>query len=218
MIAFISMTSAFMHARTFLAVLAFAYFFGNVAPALAQETHLYTVKSNQAPKLQADAGGDIEAMSGNVISLGGDPVAMGGTPPYAFAWTPVEELSGPEDSHPQITVGETPATYVLTVTDDAGCTASDEIIVSARIITSTISRHDGKFHVFPNPSNTWLVVRVAGIERGTMAVVDGSGADAMTEELHSGENLFDISSLKSGVYFLRLNEGLAVQTIRIVVP
>jgi hypothetical protein len=213
----ISMKSLFMQ-LIFLLVVALACSLGISTPALGQQVHPYTVKSNQPAKLVADAGPDVVAKVGEERTLGGDPIATGGTPPYSVIWSPADGLSDPEDTHPQIMVEEEGATYVLTVTDDKGCTASDEIIITAEVITAVISDHDKEFQVFPNPSKSWLVVRLSGVEGGNMTVVDSRGTSVMTGMLNVGENRFDVSSFRSGQYFLRLSNGRTTQTIRIVVP
>ncbi|MCB9448558.1 MAG: PKD domain-containing protein [Flavobacteriales bacterium] len=53
----------------------------------------------------------------------------GGITPYSFAWTPATDLSDPNIANPVATPGTT-TTYVVMVTDSAGCTGTDSITVT----------------------------------------------------------------------------------------
>ncbi|MEP7219929.1 MAG: hypothetical protein ABI876_13485, partial [Bacteroidota bacterium] len=55
--------------------------------------------------------------------------ATGGTPPYRYSWSPAAGLSDATISHPSAKPTTT-TTYTVTVTDDHGCTATDDVIVN----------------------------------------------------------------------------------------
>jgi hypothetical protein len=71
----------------------------------------------------ANAGGDTGFCAGGSVQLSGS--ATGGTVPYTYDWT------GPEN-HPntQNATVSTAGTYTLNVTDDNGCSDTDDVIVS----------------------------------------------------------------------------------------
>ncbi len=88
-----------------------------------------TVVLEVLPLLNADAGADQFTTSGVPVVLGGSPAASGGTGlPYSFSWNPSFGLSGASIANPSSTVNQT-TTYILTVTDSAGCSVTDTVIV-----------------------------------------------------------------------------------------
>lgn len=87
------------------------------------------------PEMTVDAGPDQAVI---FSSSGSDPqpcadlisTVTGGTPPYSYVWTPNYNLGSPNSymtkACPQVTT-----TYTVTVTDANGCTASDDVLVTA---------------------------------------------------------------------------------------
>ncbi|MPM79215.1 hypothetical protein SDC9_126248 [bioreactor metagenome] len=78
-----------------------------------------TVVINPSPT--ADAGPDTSITEGESVQLNGS----GGT---TYFWTPAEGLSDPYTANPLCTAGDT-TIYILTVTNEFGCTDTDTIIV-----------------------------------------------------------------------------------------
>ena len=76
----------------------------------------------------ADAGPDVEIAMGTPVPIGGSPTASGGTEPYAYSWTPTAGLDDPTVANPIASPADT-TTYVVFVTDAAGCTAFDSTTV-----------------------------------------------------------------------------------------
>lgn len=61
----------------------------------------------------------------------GDSVALAGSSAAMVSWTPPLGLSNPNISNPMASPPDT-TTYTLTITDGAGCTASDSMVVSVQ--------------------------------------------------------------------------------------
>ncbi|MCF8403923.1 MAG: hypothetical protein K9H58_08260 [Bacteroidales bacterium] len=82
--------------------------------------------STTANALIVDAGMDESIIPGGSVQLNGS--ASGGSTPYNIEWTPGSWLSSTSIFNP---IANPPATtsYTLTVTDDVGCTGSDEMTV-----------------------------------------------------------------------------------------
>jgi gliding motility-associated-like protein len=76
----------------------------------------------------ADAGADQFVTSGTLVTLGGSPAASGGTGSYSYQWTPGGALNDSAIANPDVTINAT-STFILTVTDSLGCSASDTITI-----------------------------------------------------------------------------------------
>ena len=80
--------------------------------------------------LTAHAGEDASVCDGESTTIGGSPTASGGSEPYTFAWSPVTGLSSASVANPDASPVST-TTYTVTVIDNDGNEAIDEIIVTA---------------------------------------------------------------------------------------
>jgi hypothetical protein len=80
----------------------------------------------------ADAGPDksIVACGNATITIGGSPTASGGSGNFTYNWTPVNGLSNQTVSNPNVSGIDSNHTYVVLVTDQFGCTNSDEVLVT----------------------------------------------------------------------------------------
>ena len=75
----------------------------------------------------ADAGPDKVSCAGNPVTIGGSPSATGGTAAYGYNWMP----GGMTQPNPTVNPATT-TNYTLTVTDAAGCTATDVVTVTVQ--------------------------------------------------------------------------------------
>ncbi len=102
------------------------------------------------PPLQVDAGADDTLCYGECAVLGGQPVATGGSGSgYLYEWEVAGNIFSNAE-HPEICPAATES-YLLTVRDDAGCEASDEVRIviknyqpiSFRTVDSSYCDNDG---------------------------------------------------------------------------
>lgn len=92
---------------------------------------LLNIKS-YSQTLIADAGLDSLICSGSSMVLGGFPAASGGTPSYNYNWTPTTGLNSSTIPNPVASPTST-TTYLLTVTDTLGDTATAYVVVMVSV-------------------------------------------------------------------------------------
>ena len=99
----------------------------------------------------ADAGLDqvLVACASDSVRIGGSPTASGGTAPYTYAWSPsIGVTPSTSIANPYVKgIGST-TSYFVTVTDNVGCTASDEMSILILPTTMAVS-------ITPTGSTTW---------------------------------------------------------------
>ncbi len=79
-------------------------------------------------QLRVDAGGKTKVCLGAQTSIGGSPTATNGMPNYTYNWLPVASLSCSNCANPVVSPTEN-TTYFVTVTDEAGNSAIDSVLV-----------------------------------------------------------------------------------------
>lgn len=92
----------------------------------------------------------------------------------------------------------TTGTYQVTVTNNAGCSASDTIMVSDCLGSDELSTSI-KWSVVPNPVKGKLIMLGTIVDRVEVY-------DVLGKRIHAGaveQNSFDVSDLKPGVYFIK---------------
>lgn len=111
----------------------------------------------------------------------------------------------------------TPGTYVVTVTNSAGCTASDSVTVT--IITATIEPGSLiQISVSPNPTDDIVYVVCSGSETSVVQLIDQTGTVLMTDHriLPDGAlRIVSLMGLPSGMYYVRVTGAHFTQTIPI---
>ena len=90
---------------------------------------VFSVIISEPAQLIANAGSDVSYCDGGSATIGGSPAGNGGVAPYTFLWSPATGLSSAADSTPVAAPGTTTA-YLLTITDDHGCTATSTVTVT----------------------------------------------------------------------------------------
>lgn len=87
---------------------------------------------------------------------------------------------------------------------------------------STIGVHDIALNnstaVFPNPANSVLHIDISALLNGTektnIKIVNMLGATVVTQQLQTGNNTVDVSSLTNGVYFISNDKGGVAKFIK----
>ena len=92
-------------------------------------TQSYTIAVRVGESLKVDAGPDITACRGDVVTIGGSPTAEGGEPPLVYTWSPAAGLSNAWAANPELTVTISDE-YIVEVRDSINCTLEDTLVVT----------------------------------------------------------------------------------------
>lgn len=118
-----------------------------------------------------------------------------------------------------ITVG-TSNLYEVTVTNSFGCTASSDVAVSVVVCPGTDEPALRNVSVFPNPTSGALTVQFAELPSKTthLTVVNTVGQTVLAKQQVADLNTsLDLSQLPKGLYFLRLQSGASISSVRVIV-
>ena len=112
-------------------------------------------------------------------------------------------------------------TYSVTITNDLGCTASDEIIVVfAPLINAANEALQDQFSFFPNPADEEIFVKM-GEGDWQLDIVTTGGKTIHSyfyKKQNSDREALDISALPAGFYFLKVvRDGRAFGAFRVAV-
>ena len=95
---------------------------------------------------------------------------------------------------------------------------------STTTYTSTAGLEEDKeleFNVFPNPASDMIIIQQLGLAANTITVelLDIQGRMVKTSEIVQGSTFsaFDISTLYSGTYYVRINNGGALSTRQVII-
>ncbi|MCB9234745.1 MAG: T9SS type A sorting domain-containing protein [Bacteroidia bacterium] len=169
---------------------------------------------NQASQLVAQAGTDQLICPGDTVGIGGSQSAQGGTSPYNYSWNPATGLSSSTTSNPAASPAQT-TSYTLQITDAAGCTAQDIILVE---IDTCVGLNPelgvASFEVYPNPSQGKFTVAIQGDQVNTPLKVQivsllGQVIEQRSPGILSGELKmeFDLKNLARGTYLVEVWVG-----------
>lgn len=180
-------------------------------PGHSQTTFNFT--HNQPGLLTASAGGDLTMCVGETLPIGGNPTAGGGTSPFTYNWTPTTDLSSGTAANPDVTPsGISNTDYMVMVTDDRGCTASDTMNVVADTCAGVTDIAGlGTFNLFPNPSNGNFAVELSLIKnvnniRYTVVTAEGKVIfdRAVAAPGRTTREEIRLTNVAKGNYFLKV--------------
>ncbi|MBN2273043.1 MAG: T9SS type A sorting domain-containing protein [Bacteroidales bacterium] len=185
-----------------------------ILPHPLKSQTFFEVKVNQPPVLTADAGEDVSIDPGMSTILGGSPAATGGTGSLTSAWKPAYYIADTELENPQATPAGN-VTYILTVTDERGCTASDEIIVTViggSGVKDNVSENE--FIIYPNPNNGIFTLGILNNRTSDIqiSILTMTGQVVHNETIPSAGKSssvsVNISSLPRGSYIMLISSDL----------
>lgn len=124
--------------------------------------------------------------------------ASGGILPYSYIWNTGDTL--------EQTAYESNVTFIVTITDDNGCTAVDSVIVVNNEEIDILNA----LSVFPNPANTFLYISMENDRafQPNIVLLDMNGRKVYQQKLNRATNhlhKINTKDLISGVYILHIN-------------
>jgi hypothetical protein len=130
-------------------------------------------------------------------------IASGGTFGYTYSWN----IAGTNSS-----IHVSPATttvYTSTVTDANGCIIKDTVSVFVNCTTGMeeITSDNGQITIYPNPNNGIFTIKSSGLaDHYSIEIYNVLGQKVTVATLNQvqGDNLIDLRSNPSGIYFYRI--------------
>jgi PKD repeat protein len=162
----------------------------------------------------ANAGSDDTICAGQNISLNGG----GG---ITYLWSPSTGLSCTACPNPVANPADT-TIYILTVTDAAGCSDSDSVLVYVDMCTGiSNSSVIKKIELSPNPFSHYSVLKVNEIqvEKLKIKLLDVTGKEIKPKTSIKGDALqIERDGLNPGLFFLQVYDGNKyISTIKMIV-
>jgi hypothetical protein len=135
-------------------------------PGVLFAQKVITLSVNQPPEFGFSVGKtDTTIVRGAAVELGTDMTVFGGSGEYLYHWGPTETLSDSTILHPVATPADT-TEYILTVTDQNGCSFSVGYTVNVREKTVNVPFESQsqtlQAVLFPNPSDGTFKVKITG--------------------------------------------------------
>lgn len=112
--------------------------------------------------------------------------------------------------------GEGSFTYVVTVSTDDGCQASDAVTVNVEQCTAIDEHGEIVLSAYPNPFNEQLFIELTSASICTLFTAQGKLI--LQENMAPGRSVLQTADLPSGVYLLRLEADGVSRSIRLVHP
>jgi hypothetical protein len=171
---------------------------------------------NQPPELSfIISKQDTTIVKGSSVTLGTDLIISGGSSKFNFSWSPASTLNDSALLNPLATPIDT-TVYILTVTDQSGCSFSVTYKVNTRDagVNTDITAFSKKLHavLFPNPNEGRFRVKLTGSssERIELTITDISG-EIMKRQIirnFNGDHTEMLHlNLSSGTYVLFIKSG-----------
>ena len=137
-----------------------------------------------------------------------DITVTGGNPAYSFDWD--NDGTGDFDDTEDLT-GLAGGTYTVVIEDEAGCTATETIVLNSQLGVEI--NGENKISIYPNPTTSHITILAAG--SFTYEITDVNGQIVLVA---NGVDTEDVSleELANGIYFVNLTIADELKTIRLV--
>jgi hypothetical protein len=178
-----------------------------------QETDSVVVTVNALPVVNLGNDTTIKWTAGTVTLDAGNPNA-------AWMWNTGSTTQTETFDNTNLTNGTANTVYV-TVTEN-GCVGSDTLVITVMDdVSINGALDDMELNVYPNPTKGQFNMAIEGFEGElTMNIVNLAGQVVYTEVINvtpSYVNKFDVSTLSTGVYYIKLTTENGVKVLKLVI-
>lgn len=195
-------------------------------PGVLLGQKIITLSVNQPPEFGFSVNKtDTTIVRGDSVELGTDMIVFGGSGQYIYHWEPTKTLSDSTILNPVASPADT-TSYILTVTDENGCSFSVAYTVNVQEQAVGIPQIPApsalQAVLYPNPNNGTFQVKITGKPAPELEVFlyseTGSLLQQKTIRRFSGEltETFRLSPVR-GTYCLQLKAGGEVISRQFVV-
>ena len=138
-----------------------------------------------------------------------DITVTGGNPAYSFDWD--NDGTGDFDDSEDLT-DVAGGTYVVVVEDEAGCTATETIVVESQL---GINGENGiVFSVYPNPAVNNVTVYYNGTYVYEFVAING---DIILSGQANGQVELSFEGFASGIYFVTVKNNDQISTKKLII-
>lgn len=152
----------------------------------------------------ADAGTDADVCIGSSVSLNATGAGVGGS----YSWSPGTGLSATNIANPDANP-TTSTTYTVTVTDAAGCSETDDVVVTVNQLPTATAASNG-------PVCIGSSLDLTGGDNG-MSSYDWAGPDGFVSSSQSPNVSSNVTPAMAGTYTITVSDGLCSNTASVVV-
>ncbi len=100
-------------------------------------------------------------------------------------------------------------------------TSISEAVTTYTVVADLSEINSTTFNIFPNPTADVLVVQSSGLQEQNIVVelVDLTGKTVQTQTIYQGSTIchFNVSTLYSGTYFIKINNGSSTTSYSVVI-
>lgn len=100
----------------------------------------------------------------------------------------------------------------ITAVDLKGARATETLIISGTT-SAQLTKHD-KVKIYPNPVLTELTISGISSASSMIAIYNSSGAKLFEKPTQGSETVFNVSTLRKGLYFVRFDDGFSAKFLK----